>query len=342
MLNTSFQLTKEKTIYPKIYEQEFDKENQIVIRPKAISLCNADSRYFYGKRPRQIMKKKLPIALGHEAIGTIVFDPKGEYEVGTMVVIVPNVSPKEESSISPNYDRESKFCSSSQDGFMQELIVHDRNAVVTLPKKDTYIVEPILEFISVTFQAISRFEKMANDRRDIFGVWGDGNLGYICALVLRKLYPESKVYVYGKHMDKLVRFSFATEVYLIDDIPEGEYLDHCFECVGGLGSGSAINQIIDVIKPEGTISLMGVTEEKVDINTRMVLEKGLLILGSSRSVKEDFEKAVEFVYSDKKIYSYLKNVIAERIEINAIEDIYEAFEIDKKCGFGKVVMDWGL
>ncbi|WP_252346631.1 hypothetical protein, partial [Listeria monocytogenes] len=33
-------------------------------------------------------------------------------------------------------------------------------------------------------------------------------------------------------------------------------------------------QIIDVIKPEGTISLLGVSEYPIEFNSRMVLEKG--------------------------------------------------------------------
>jgi ribitol-5-phosphate 2-dehydrogenase len=342
MLNTSFQLIDEKRIYPKIFEQEIDIDSQIIIRPKAISLCNADSRYFFGKRPREIMMKKLPIALGHEAIGTVVFDPKKEFPQGTNVVLVPNISPKEETSVSPNYDRKSKFCSSSTDGFMQELVVHDRKSIVVLPEKDEYIVEPILEFISVVFQAISRFEKMVNSERKTLAVWGDGNLGYISALVLKDLYPNAKVLVFGKHKDKLTRFSFVDETHLIDQIPSGEYIDHAFECVGGLGSQSAINQIIDVLKPEGSISLLGVTEEKVSINTRMVLEKGITLIGHSRSVKEDFERAVEFIYKNKKNYNYLKNVIAETIKVSTIEDIYEAFHIDSKTGFGKVVLKWEI
>ena len=39
----------------------------------------------------------------------------------------------------------------------------------------------------------------------------------------------------------------------------------------------AIEQIIGLIRPEGTISLMGVSEYPVAVNTRMVLEKLSLI-----------------------------------------------------------------
>ena len=53
-------------------------------------------------------------------------------------------------------------------------------------------------------------------------------------------------------------------------------------------SGQAIDQIIERIEPEGTIAILGVSEDPVPILTRMVLEKGLRILGTSRSGREDF------------------------------------------------------
>lgn len=67
-------------------------------------------------------------------------------------------------------------------------------------------------------------------------------------------------------------------------------MDHAFECVGGNGSPVAIEQIIGLIKPESTISILGVSEYPVPINTRMILEKGIRMFGSSRSGVADFQK----------------------------------------------------
>ena len=71
-------------------------------------------------------------------------------------------------------------------------------------------------------------------------------------------------------MEKLNYFSFADEVKLITELEPDFMVDHAFECVGGIKSEDAIEQIIDHINPEGCISLMGVSEEPVDVNTRMV------------------------------------------------------------------------
>ena len=42
-------------------------------------------------------------------------------------------------------------------------------------------------------------------------------------------------------------------------------IDHAIECVGGEGSPKAINQIIDYIRPEGTIAILGVSENPVSM-----------------------------------------------------------------------------
>ena len=48
--------------------------------------------------------------------------------------------------------------------------------------------------------------------------------------------------------------------------------------MGGKGSQQAIEQIINIINPEGSIALL-VSELPIQVNTRMVLEKGLTIIG---------------------------------------------------------------
>ena len=65
--------------------------------------------------------------------------------------------------------------------------------------------------------------------------------------------------------------------------------------MGGKGSQQAIEQIINIINPEGSIALLGVSELPIQVNTRMVLEKGLTMIGSSRSGLKDFEKLLNCI-----------------------------------------------
>lgn len=93
-------------------------------------------------------------------------------------------------------------------------------------------------------------------------------------LLLKKNIQTARC-LFSKTPYKLDHFSFVDAAYQINDIPEDVRIDHAFECVGGRGSESAIEQIIAHVHPEACVALLGVSEYPVEIETRMVLEKGL-------------------------------------------------------------------
>lgn len=332
-----------KLVAPKNIEISFQEENYnediVVVRPTYLSICAADQRYYQGKRKKEVLDKKLPLTLIHEGVGKVIYDPKGEFEKGEKVVMIPNTPVEQDEVIKENYLRSSKFRSSSADGFMQSAVYMKRDRIIPIRDIDEE-VGAFIELSSVAVNAIENFLKKSHKRRNVIGVWGCGNMGYITTLLLKSYFPDSKIIVVGTRMEKLNYFSFADDVKLITELEPDFMVDHAFECVGGEKSEDAIDQIIAHINPEGSISLMGVSEEPVDINTRMVLEKGLTLLGNSRSGYEDFEKAVE-LEQDKQTQAYLKNIISEEIEINCLNDINEAFDRDLNNDF-KTVMKWNI
>ena len=109
---------------------------------------------------------------------------------------------------------------------------------------------------------------------------------------------------------------------------------------GDKGSTYAIDDIINYINPQGTVMLMGVSENKVPINTRDILEKGLTFVGCSRSGYEDFQKALEFM-KDERFQMRLKMIIEEFGEVKTIEDIHKVFKNDINNPF-KTVFKWGV
>ncbi|STY35374.1 Uncharacterised protein [Listeria fleischmannii subsp. coloradonensis] len=97
-----------------------------------------------------------------------------------------------------------------------------------------------------------------------------------------------------------------------------------------------------MIKPEGTISLLGVSEYPIEFNTRMVLEKGLTVYGSSRSGRVDFVETVRFLNENKRAVEYLANLVGEIHNVRSIQDVIEAFESDLRSPWGKTVMSWNI
>lgn len=336
MINIVYRLKSPKFFEEAIDEIELDG---VIVRPTYLSICQADQRYYQGSRPAEILDKKLPMALIHEGIGEVVFDNSGEFKTGDTVVMIPNTSFGED-VCRANYSYKSKFRGSGFDGFTSDLIKLDSSRVIKLPDDFNPYVSAFIELISVAYQGIDKFKQIASTPKDILGVWGDGNLGFITALLLKELFPDSKVIVFGKHLDNLNLFTFADEVYRIHDVAEGVVVDHAFECVGSSASQLAIDQIIDLINPQGIISLFGVSEYPVPIDTRMVLEKGLTIQGNSRSEREDFIGVINVLKQNPQLFEYLGKLITEIHEINSLDDLKESFDRDYISKFGKTILKW--
>ena len=326
---------------PKFFEEAIDEIDLegIVVRPTFLSICQADQRYYQGSRPAEVLDKKLPMALIHEGIGEVVFDSSNNFEAGDNVVLIPN-TPQGEDVCRENYSYNSKFRGSGFDGFTSDLIQLGSDRVVKIPDDFNPYVSAFIELITVAYQGISKFSEIAITPKDILGVWGDGNLGFITALLLKNKFPHSKVIVFGKHQENLNLFSFVDEVYQIHNVSEDVVIDHAFECVGSSASQSAIDQIIDLINPQGTINLFGVSEYPVPINTRMILEKGLTVQGNSRSEKEDFIGVVETLKQNPYLFEHLGKLITNVCEINSLNDLKEAFDKDYISHFGKTILKW--
>ena len=324
LINRIYQLTSPRNINVK-YE-DVHQNDGLIVRPKYISICHADRRYYWGRRPHEILMKKLPMSLIHECCGEVLKDYKSIYEPGTKVVLIPNIPPKNlKSDIFENYQKGAKFRSSGVDGFMQELvpIEHDRVVPFLFDEKYEYVFS-ITELLSVCVHAVNRFLSISHKYRERIAIFGDGSVGFLTSLVISNMIPSSKILVIGHHEEKLACFSFAYETFTY--IPNSLEFDHAFECTGGNGSIKAIDSIIEHINPQGSVILMGVSEEKVPINTRNILEKGLTFVGASRSGFDDFKKAVSIIEKtdfNKKI----RNIITMGEDINSIDDIHKAFEL---------------
>ncbi|MDR1721838.1 MAG: alcohol dehydrogenase catalytic domain-containing protein, partial [Methanobrevibacter sp.] len=210
MINTIYRLVSPK-LFEEVYD-EVDLNDKVVVRPTHQSICQADQRYYNGSRDPEILKEKLPMALIHEGIGEVIFDDTDTFKTGDLVVIIPNTPREKDEVIAENYLRSSKFRASGFDGFMQDYIVSSPERLVKLPNDINKEVASFTELISVAHHSIIRFANKSHKRKEVIGVWGDGNLGYISSLLLKITFPKSRVIVFGKNDEKLNLFSFADDV----------------------------------------------------------------------------------------------------------------------------------
>ena len=173
------------------FQEEIVDENHVVVRPKYLSICAADQRYYTGSRPKEILDKKLPLALIHEAVGEVLYDPKGEFKSGDRVVLIPNTPVEKDEVIRENYLRSSKFRSSSQDGFMQNVVLMGRDRIIKIGDID-FEIAALLEPISIVVNAIEEFKRSAHKRRNILGVWGCRIYWIYYHIIIKKILSRFK------------------------------------------------------------------------------------------------------------------------------------------------------
>lgn len=288
------------------------KEGQVVVEPEMTSVCHADLRYYTGQRRAEALAKKLPMALLHEGIGKVVESRSEQLHPGQRVVIVPNLPgyimkgiPKEQccpacrAGLSENYCHNGGFLGSGTDGMAQSRLVVPSDNVIPVPDSIPDHVAVLAELCSVSYQALELVgDKLASGKAAVFG---DGPVGYLTAAMVHHAFglSEDRLTVFGAIEDKLAHFEFAKRemVQTYDFEHAGGSVDVAIECTGGKFSESAINQAIDLLAPGGHLVLLGVSEERVPINTRDVLEKGLTIHGSSRSTAHDFRQVIKAMES---------------------------------------------
>lgn len=320
-------------------------EDLVLVRPEYLAICKADIRYYLGMRSRSILKRKFPMSLVHEGIGVVARDRSGKFKAGQRVVMVPcekaecdgdkcSICVRNYDYLLDNYCHKSKFRSSNADGFSKEMI--NMHPDYLLPIPDEIGVEAVFsELISVGCCAMRR-ASLWKGKTDEITVWGDGIMGYVIALVA-KYGLNAKVNVVGINEEKLKMFDFA-ETYFTTDVDKLPKTAVCIEAVGGNASASAINQAIDACFSGGKIVLCGVSGDNAPINTRMVLEKGLSLLGSTRADVCDFEKSIELL-ENPEFRSRILRLVEGIDTVTNINEYYSVFETaSRSASLGKRIV----
>lgn len=333
------------------------REGEVVVEPTIASICHADLRYYTGQRNPEALAKKLPMALLHEGIGKVVESRSDILKVGQRVVIVPNIpgylfedgESKEcastcEKAFIDNYSEKNKFLGSGYDGIAQDRLVLPEECAIPIPNHIPDEIAVLSELCTVSYHALSRIKKKLESPNSTVAVFGDGPVGYLTAAMIHHIYGlnATRLKVFGAIPEKLAQFGFADRALVQEyDFKLGERVDVVVECTGGRFSESAVNQGIDLLARGGSLILMGVTEERVPINTRDVLEKGLSIFGSSRSSCPDYHAvlaAMEDVEYQKSLHAILPK---EYTTVQEVNDFKEAMDFAAAHrSWQKVILDF--
>lgn len=343
MFAKSYKITEPKRF--EIFVEDIQNKD-VLVKPEYLAVCKADIRYYLGNRSLSVLKRKFPMSLIHEATGVVVRDKHGKFKEGQRVVMLPcrkaecdgtkcQQCVRDNPHLLDNYCPESKFCSSNYDGFSKELM--DISDEYLLPIPDEVGAEAVFsELLSVGCCALRRAGLSKENAPENIAIWGDGIMGYVIALVA-KYSLDCEVNVIGLDKEKLAMFDFAN-TYFSNDIDALPRMTVAIEAVGGNASGIAANQAIDKLYSGGKLILCGVANDNIPLNTRMVLEHGLSIRGTTRSIRCDFEQALELL-KNKDFRERAKRLLISAVDVKNIKDYYAVFEKESKStALGKNIM----
>lgn len=345
--------TTYKIVNPKVIEEFIEniepRENEAIVKIEKLAICKADIRYYLGLRAKEVLDKKYPLTPIHEAVGIIIKDPSGKFKKGDRVILVPNMVDESKCSsclqlrcqdyaIDQNYCPNAKFASSTSDGFLRQYVTYNTNFMVKYDENIDSKYAVFSELLSVANAATRRATNLGSKKG--IAIWGDGIMAYMVYIIINKVF-HLPVTVVGLHKGKLEMFKDATKMTVEEMDNSNIEFDTIFECVGGRGSESAINSMINHSSIGAMLVLMGVSEEPIKINTRRVLEKGICLKGVTRSSVNDFILVAKYI-EQLEVIEAIKPLILSITTLKDTSDIYGVFdaEIENTEVIGKNIMEF--
>src|SRR3989338_2071326 len=328
-------------------------DGHILVRPLLTGICQSDLRYYFGRRNPEVLKKRYPLCLLHEGIAEVV-ESNNKFKKGQKVVIIPNIpcyihkSPADkcascESHASENYCLDVKFMSSNCDGMAQTYFLQPAECALPVPETVPDEIAVLAELLTVTYRASIEANITEKDKVAVFGC---GPTGYLMAALLHfgKKIEKARLFIIDVSDKKLSHAKdFATTINADkEEMPREMSFDKAFECVGRQSSEIAIDNALKLLKPKGTLVLLGVSEEKRAVMTRVILDKGLTIKGTSRSPRQDYPPILSLMKNKPFQKALFKIICSERFIIRSKEDLAAAFnKADSPEHYGKVLVEWG-
>jgi len=340
-------------------------EGCILLRVILTGICHADLRYVSCSRPPHILRERLPLPVFHEGIAKVVEvgDEVRNFHKGDLVVIVPNIpcyihNPEKYPDIyracescrpggpGENLCRDVKFLSSNAPGLSRTFLIHPASCIFNVPRGVPEEIAVLTEPLTVIKRAIELAGINYNSR---VAVLGGGFMGFITAATLSFIMGISKqnLFVTDVFDFKLEKFEdFATTLNVREKaIPNDDLssFDIAFECAGGRAAESTAEQALSLLSPGGTCMLIGVSEEKIPIRTRILLEKGLTLRGTTRSAAIDYPEVLRWLQK-RDFTRVLRRIIYPKIfKADSCDSILSACRTAELSEtHGKVLIDWRL
>lgn len=246
--------------------------DEVVVQMRAVGLCGSDLSVYDGHRDLPT----LPWVLGHEGGGDVVAvgDHVDDRQVGQRVVVEPNLSclscPACLSGTTSDCAKR-RILGMNTPGVLAERVAVPAAFALPVPAAWPDEVLACFEPLAVARAAVRRAGVRAGDTCLVVGAGSQGL--FVCQSLLAL---GARPYVTELHPGRLALAERlgATRTDLSGDGPDFRYV---FETAG---APAAFSTAMRAVASTGTVVLIGLTAEPVQLSTTDVVRRGLTLVGS--------------------------------------------------------------
>ena len=309
-------------------------EGWLLLKPVVAGICGSEMLYYKGQKEPEKLKKRLPMCLLHEGVAEVVEAGHGaKLQKGTKVVVDPLVpcgKCRECLNHRENLCRGGRYMAATADGLARTFFVYPESRVVPVPEGVSPEVAALAEPVSVALNAV---ESAGIGRGERVAVIGDGTVGYLVASVASSVakVPAEDLFFVGVVDEKLaLAKDFASplnsikEKARLDNLADG--LDVVFEAAGGGAHRITVAQAVRLLRPGGRGVLLGISLGEVPVAVTDVVNKGLTLIGSTRSRIEHYVRVLDLLKEDTVFGSRIGRAISgKRFTIRSPDNLNAAF-----------------
>ncbi|VVB62125.1 L-threonine 3-dehydrogenase [uncultured archaeon] len=313
------------------------EDNEVLVKVHAVAICGSDLHAYKGMSKR----RKPPLVMGHEFSGEIIDIGKKvkRFSDGERVVVEPLISCgkcKPCKIGKTNICEERKLIGLNSSGAFAEYVSVPENKCHKLLNSVSFEEAALAEPLAVAVHAVNI---TPIEKGDTVLIIGSGTIGLLTMQVARNG-KASNIFatdVYDYLLDLAKKFGANMVINTKDDdlfktiSSNVGSIDVVFEAVGLQGT---VQQALSIVRCGGCVTLIGMFEDKMELNMLNIAVKEIMIQGSYGYTSDDFKQALKLIASGKvKVKQLITHVLP-------LDDITKGFELlaEKKENVIKVVL----
>ncbi len=253
------------------YKKPERKQNEALIRPLLLGICNTDEEITKGYMGYKGV-------LGHEFVG-VVEDCDDKKLIGKRVTGGINLGCGNCPECAKGLERHCKNRQTlgiyKKDGCFSEFFTLPVSNLLVVPDN---VSDETAVFIEPLAAAYEIFEQIQIKPTDKVAILGDGKLGLSISLIMNNLNVDC-IHM-GKHKEKLeISRQFGSKVKLISEIEESELktFDVVIEATGSVGG---FETSLSLVRPRGILVLKSTIAAKEGLNLASVVIDEITVTGS--------------------------------------------------------------